>query len=489
MNTYKFKFITLLIVGIGLSFYSCDKYLDINIDPNQSTTSRIDLQLSSAQLQTAIGIGQRIFPRLSTMCQYQTGGPGVALSDEDQHKWSPSESNEVFRTCYRSTNSLNFITKNSTENYYIAIAKIMKAYNFTVCADLFGDIPYTDAVRGDIADGSILHPSYDNAKDVVYPGAERELLEAIQLIEDGGAFTIPGADDLVYGGDMDLWNKFAHTMLLKLYLRQGPGGQAKAAALYVSDDQFILTNDEAAKVSFPGGSAGSNPFWNAAKSTALGNYYVATTTILDYLGATQDPRVDAYFDRNNAGLLFGLYPGDIQNAPASASFSVPAGALAPNGGLMFGPTLPVIFMSAWEGNLLLAEATARTWITSDVDLTYAAAVNASFDYLGLDPADAATYLAGGGALDAANPVKSIALQKWVCMNGLQPVESWIEVRRFDTPATPYFTSAGGLFKSPTLNALGAGNFPSILPYPENEESLNQSFPGQHAITAKVFWDN
>ena len=24
---------------------------------------------------------------------------------------------------------------------------------------------------------------------------------------------------------------------------------------------------------------------------------------------------------------------------------------------------------------------------------------------------------------------------------------------------------------------------------ENEESLNQSFPGQHPLTAKVFWDN
>jgi hypothetical protein len=54
---------------------------------------------------------------------------------------------------------------------------------------------------------------------------------------------------------------------------------------------------------------------------------------------------------------------------------------------------------------------------------------------------------------------------------------------------PIFASAGGVFKSPTKNALGVGVFPSILPYPENEESLNQSFPGQHPITDKVFWDN
>lgn len=489
MITYKYKILIPLIVGLGISLPSCKDYLDINTDPNQSTTSRIDLQLSSAQLQTSIGIGQRIFPNLCIWSQYYTGGPGVSLGDPDQHKLASSEGNEVFTRLYRSSTNLDFIIKNSTENYYIAIAKIMKAYNFHVCADLFGNIPYLEALRGDIADGSILHPTYDNAKDVVYPAIEKELKDAIDLLERGGAFKHPAADDLIYGGDLDKWNKFAHTLLLKVYLRQGASGQAKAADLYSSDDQFIIANDESALLSFPGGSSGSNPFWDAAKSTALGNFYVATTTVLDYLNATHDPRVDAFFDKNNAGVHSGLYPGDIQNAPPTASFSRPAGALAPAGGLIFSPTAPVILMSAWEGNLLLAEAAARGWITSDVNATYSAAVKASFEYLGLDAAAADAYLADGGKLDPANQIKSIALQKWTCMNGLQPVESWIETRRFDNSGTPIFASSGGLFKSPTKNALGVGIFPSILPYPENEESLNQNFPGQHPITDKVFWDN
>ena len=489
MITYKYKYIIPLIVGLGIAFPSCKDYLDINVDPNQSTTSRIDLQLSSAQLQTSIGIGQRIFPTMAIWSQYYTGGPGVSLGDPDQHKLASSEGNEVFTRLYRSSTNLDFIIKNSTEEYYIAIAKIMKAYNFQVCADLFGNIPYLEALKGDIADGSILHPKYDSAKDVVYPAIEKELEDAIKLIERGGAFKIPGEDDLIYGGDLDKWNKFAHTLLLKVYLRQGASGQAKAAQLYTSDDQFVIANDENAALSFPGGSAGSNPFWDAAKSTALGNFYIATTTVLDYLSSTQDPRIDAFFDKNDAGIHFGLYPGDIQNAPPTASFSRPAGALAPAGGLIFSPTAPVILMSAWEGNLLLAEAGARGWITTDVGAAYAAAVKANFEYLGsASPADD-DYLAAGGKLDTNNPIKSIALQKWTCMNGLQPVESWIETRRFDSQGTPIFSSAGGLFKSPTKNALGVGIFPSILPYPENEESLNQNFPGQHPITDKVFWDN
>ncbi len=495
MNTHKFKIILLLVLSLGLPFTSCKDYLDVNVDPNQSAISRIELQLSSAQLETSIAIGQRIYPQLAVLAQYQTGGPGVSLGDPDQHKWASSEGDEIFTRLYRSSVNLNFIIQNSTENYYIAIAKIMKAYNFQVCADLFGDIPYAEALKGDIADGSILHPKYDSAKDVVYPAIEGELLEAIGLIERGGSFLLPKTDDLIYGGDMDKWNKFAHSLLLKIYLRQGASGQAKAAALYESDDQFILTNDEAAFVAFPGGASGSNPFWTAAKSTALGNFYVATTTVVDYLGGTQDPRIDALFDQTPAGGHTGLNPGDVQNAPATATFSRPAGALVvPNGGLIFSPTAPVFLMSAWESNLLLAEAAARSWITADVDALYAAGVHASFEYLGLDATAADDYLAAGGALDAGNPIKSIALQKWISMTNIQPVESWIETRRFDSPATPIFASPGGIFKSPTKNALGGtpggtGVFPSILPYPQNEESLNQNFPGQHLITSKVFWDN
>jgi hypothetical protein len=487
MKFNKFSYILAAVIAVSLSLSSCKDYLDVNIDPNQSTITADNLQLPAAQLQSAIGIGQRIFPNLAIWCQYYTGGPGVSLGDPDQHKWGSSEGNEVFDRLYRANGNLNYITKNSVDGNYVAIAKIMKAYNFQICADLFGDIPYLEALKGDIADGSILHPKYDSAKDVVYPALEKELLDALALIAASTTGKHPGTDDLIYGGDMALWTKFANTLLLKMYLRQGAGGQAKAAALYASDEDFILTNDEAAKVEFPGGSSGSNPFWTAAKSTALGNYYVATTTVIDYLGGTQDPRIDAFFDSPGAAHI-GLYPGDVQNAPASATFSRPNGGLSVTGGLIFSPTAPVFLLSAWESNLLLAEASSRGWITgaATTEDFYNAGVNANFEYLGVDDT---LYLQGPGKL-GTDEIRSIALQKWTCMNGTQPLESWIEIRRHDNSGSPIFTSAGGIFKSPTKNALGAGIFPSILPYPETEESLNQSFNNrQHPITDKVFWDN
>jgi hypothetical protein len=219
----------------------------------------------------------------------------------------------------------------------------------------------------------------------------------------------------------------------------------------------------------------------------LGNYYVAATSAFDHMASTDDPRVDFFYDVSNSGQHVALYPGSIETVPAGASFSTPAGARKAAGGLIFSPTAPVIFFSAWEGNLLLAEVAARANDVATAQVAYEDGVKANFAYLGIAaPADSA-YLASNDL--GTNPLKSIALQKWTCMNGLQPIESWIETRRLDSPSNPIFSSAGGVLKSPTKNALPGAAFPSIMPYPDSEESLNRNFPGPHPVTTKVFWDN
>jgi Starch-binding associating with outer membrane len=480
----KNKFLSLLALCVIVIMSSCKDYLDVNIDPNQSTETSLPLQLSAAQMQTAVGLGQRIMPTCAIWCQYYTGGPGVTLGDPDKHLLSASEGNELFRNFYRSSSNLQYIIKDGKEPNYVAVAKIWKAYNFSVCADLFGDIPYTEALNGDITDGSVLHPKYDSAKDVVYPGIEADLLSAVALIDSNISRAHPDTDDLIYGGDMTKWKKFANSILLRMYVRTG--NTAKAAA-FTADD-IITENADNCLMAFPGGPNQSNPFWNAARSTALGNYYVATTTTIDHLASTSDPRIDFFFDKSNTGQHTALAPGNVQAVAPNASFSTPSGAKLPAGGLIYSATAPVILFSAWEGHLLLAEVASRGGVAADAQAGFEAAVGANFEFLGVGSDSA--YLASIGSIGSGNAaLKAIAIQKWTCMNGLQPVESWIETRRSDSGSNPIFSSTGGIFKSPIQNALPGGAFPSILPYPESEESLNRSFPGQHPLTAKVFWDN
>ena len=71
MNLFKNKHILATIFFLSIFISSCDNYLDVNVDPNQSSTSDINLQLTSGQLYTAIGFGERLFPIIGIWCQYQ----------------------------------------------------------------------------------------------------------------------------------------------------------------------------------------------------------------------------------------------------------------------------------------------------------------------------------------------------------------------------------------------------------------------------------
>src|SRR5690606_29060586 len=128
------------------------------------------------------------------------------------------------------------IAAENNQTQYVAISKIMQAYTYQIITDAWGDIPFNEALSGQNTGGETLAPRFD-AQEVVYDGI-------IQLIQDGQAMIDPGdaghpsGDDLVYGGDMDLWNKFANTLLLRVYLRLSevaPGkAQSGIAALYAS---------------------------------------------------------------------------------------------------------------------------------------------------------------------------------------------------------------------------------------------------------------
>jgi hypothetical protein len=489
-----------LMVGLVATTSSCKKYLDINKNPNTASTVSANLLLPTSQLYIGNAIGDRLYEQTSVWAQYYTGGPGVSLGDWDKNTMATSDGNQLFINLYRSMSNLNYIIKKSGQPYYSAAAKILMAYSTQVAADLFGNIPYTEALKGSFEDGFVNAPSYDNAKDVVYPGIEDSLLSAIATLSDINlTYQLPGADDLIYAGEGDYdawtshWKKFANSLLLKLYLRSGDG--AKFKALYESGAEFITSNDDNAFIIYEGAAKSKNPWWTDANSTSLGNYFAASKTTIDYLIATADPRIDKFFDPPSSGSHIGLKQGDVENSPSSAEYSTPNGALIADangnltGDLIFSPTAPVFLVTAWEVNFILAEGAARGWITDPAKDFYDAGVKENAAYLGVAEADIDTYLSGPGAYDAANGVKSVAKQKWVSFNGLQPVEAWIETRRLDSPAMPIFTSPGGLFVVPTNNVLGGSNFPSILYYPATEQDLNSSFPGQHTLTDKVFWDN
>jgi hypothetical protein len=98
--------------------------------------------------------------------------------------------------------------------------------------------------------------------------------------------------------------------------------------------------------------------------------------------------------------------------------------------------------------------------------------------------------------DVESKIKSIAYEKWVAMNGIQPTEAWIESRRYDTPTRVIFkhSGIGGIFVEPSSNTLTLNDrFPVIFTYSATELSNNKNAPLQRLDLSdplyKIFWDN
>ena len=117
---------------------------------------------------------------------------------------------------YAALSNLNVIIKNGTAETrfaYAGIAKILKAYTYSILVDVYGDVPFSEFDKFP----EIKQPKFDKGSDI-YPKLFALIDEGIADINNP-AFNIskPAADDYIYKGDLTKWKKAANTIKLKLY--------------------------------------------------------------------------------------------------------------------------------------------------------------------------------------------------------------------------------------------------------------------------------
>ena len=126
---------------------------------------------------------------------------------------------------------------------YAGIAKILKAYSYSVLVDVFGDVPFTEANK--LKEG-ILYPKFDDDA-AIYDALFPLIDEGIADLNNTTAANPnePGTDDLIYGGNVALWVKAANTIKLKLYtqIRKVKNVSAEVNAL-ISGGNLISQTSE-----------------------------------------------------------------------------------------------------------------------------------------------------------------------------------------------------------------------------------------------------
>jgi len=383
----------------------------------------------------------------------------------------------------------NLGTSDPTLGNYKAAAMIMQSFVFQRIVDLYNNAPYTDALTN-----TNFTPPYTDAADI-YKNLVSRIDSAILLIDNPD----PNAEafddyDVVYGGDMDLWKKFANTLKLKILLRQT---ETSGGPAYIQSELSGLTTDDFLGA---GEDAGINPGYSTAADNQLsplyadigynasgaqaGNniYFRANSYAVKFYYDNKDPRVNYFYEVKDDGLVHGRNYGSSlleHNTNISGVNGV---------GVIQDPGQDAVILPAFESLFLQAEAIQRTYLGGDASATYQDAVTESFRMLGVTDYDSAATVYTSQAnnntnfVTSSNKIQTLIIQKWAACNAFDPLESFSDWRRLKIPANlPVSVYPGNT----------ATHIPYRLEYPTSEHSYNAANVNSQGdidiLNSKIFW--
>ncbi|KAA8478427.1 SusD-like starch-binding protein associating with outer membrane [Arcticibacter tournemirensis] len=482
-NIFNIKKLLLLILISTVGFTGCKDFLDVNDNPNNPDSADPSLLLPTVEAAVSQIVGNSFQVYGGIWGQYWTQNPTSSqYKSVDQFNLSNTSFDRPWLTLYRSAlvNAELIITNKtgSTNQHYQGIAYILKAYAFQLATDAFGDIPLTEALNA----SAYGNPNYDS-QEVVYDSIFNYIDKGVALLNVSNA-TSPGAQDMIFQGDVSKWKAFANTLKLRAYLRISKANQSKASAgiasLYNSGATF-LTADASIKYTTTGGN--ENPLYNEMVGLSRTQNLVASATAVKAFVRNSDPRRFKFYDLVSGQDTIAHIPQGSYNSNTTKAVSPPSALVGARASDPTSATAPVKLISAAESYFLQAEAVARGWASGNAYNLFTQGINQSFTSVGLTAAAATTYIAT--APDAAFPVgteaqvKAIITQKYYAMCGFQGFEAWTEWRRTGYP--DFFTPS-------VASILGQGRTALRFLYPNTEVTSNANFPGTVPIYQPVWWD-
>jgi hypothetical protein len=528
----------LLCTGCGKSKF------DINRNINQPTDSTVtyDVVLPAALHASgtiiAYGGGGPVNVSILSSLQNWMGywarsGTYAPNIIEETYEISTAFGVAIWNNCYDNNYDYQLVqTKASLAGagFYEGIARIMKAHNFQLLVDVYGNVPYTQALKG----SGNPTPSYDDGLSI-YKSLLREIDAGIALIKAAVVTTTNAnknieTNDIVFKGDKTKWAKFGNTLKLRLLIHAyAVAGIDKAAEIAIINAEGSGYLDAGLDAQIQPGYASDrpNPFYNnyiattAGTQTAANVYSRANEWGIEYYKFDNDPRTSRFYVAGTGGLIGSIYG----IPPSAAPLSPVLAGIGP--GVAKTSTGPQAILTAAESYFLQAEARQRNIITSGATAgsLLTTAINESFRYVGAT--GAAGYIAGNatypdvdyngvsqGTGGPAGGLFTILSQKWFALNAINTFEVWTDYRRVpytevatnqlstatsnDAPNDHFVYGDGGGFTTygpgPTISAAPQNTstkIPVRLLYPQSEYNYNATNVGtQGNITrySRIFWD-
>lgn len=217
MKSLKYMMAAGCLLTLGLT--SCSDFLDVNVDPDKPNNT-------TAEVANRVPWIQRMFMYSAGITNYRTSMiAGALYSTSGTHgpaavtwNFAPGTTTSSYQTWFVETaaNLNDLYDKAKAENayHYMAVADIYHALGFMQMLDLYGEIPYTEAL------GNSPVPAYDDGK-TIFNGCIAKLDEAIKLLSEAQPATATplSKGDLMNGGDAQKWLKMAYGLKARFLLK------------------------------------------------------------------------------------------------------------------------------------------------------------------------------------------------------------------------------------------------------------------------------
>ena len=293
-------------------------------DPNNPITAGRDQLLVGVETgQTVVQTGD--LARLLSMWVQSMSGTQRQYSVLDLYQFDEDAFSADWNLSYTGGGLIDIRAMQSQslevgDTLYAGIGYVLEALAVGTVADVWGDIPYSQA-----ANDSILTPELDPQQQV-YATIQSKLDTAIAFLQCTGSLCLgPGAIDLWYAGDAAKWSGLAHTLKARYYMHvaeQDPS--AYALALAQTDSGIADATGDL--VSFQSQDPNEWNLWYQFMVIQRSGYTGAGQFMVNLLKSRNDPRLEEYYAPNSAGQIVGAPPG----GGAVAASDVSGTRLAPD---------------------------------------------------------------------------------------------------------------------------------------------------------------
>lgn len=464
-----------------LVFSTCTKnFREINTDPNRiesispgTLLNPTIYEVASFNMRQADGI---TFNLMQVMLPFPSASGGIHRYDITENTGT-STWNTYYRWMKNIKEMYDASVKAQDPNYQ-AIAMTLNAWITSNLTDCFGDIPYSEALRGN---EQLFFPSFDKQQDI-YPRLLADLDSANKLFNTSR--TMSFGTEILFANNVSRWKKFCNSLQLRLLLRLSKKTElnvyTKISTILGNPATYpvFTSNTEAAVLNLSGITPLMSPWGRPIDFTT---FRAAGKFFLDTLNAMNDPRRAKFCSQ--AKSLTSPFPSiGYKGIPHGYAGSESQFAYTPSNLLVALVTAPLIvpILPYAEVEFIRAEAEWKAGNHGAAKTAYEKAVKAAVEQWSVTlPADYFTN--STAAYDGS--LARIQLQKYLALIFVD-YQQWFEYRRTGFPVLP---AAAGM--------LNNGVMPSRLPYPVNVKISNPdkyneavSSMGGDDINVKVWWE-